>query len=214
MRRAAALLTVLALTGCGTGGMGDEEAAGNGQELFAQKCAGCHALKAANAQGTIGPDLDAAFAAPREEGFDESSIREIVLGQMRFPIPPMPEPTAPSMFPESEYTDAEREAAMEAIAAYVAEVAAKPGAAGAPGGGAAADETDPVALFNGNCASCHTFAAAEAQGTIGPNLDESTATLEAIEQQIRRGGGGMPAFDGRLTDEQIGILAKFLVENR
>jgi mono/diheme cytochrome c family protein len=211
VRRAAAALAVLVLAGCGTGGMADEETAANGQELFTQKCGGCHALEAANTQGTIGPDLDAAFAVPREEGFDETSIREVVLGQMRFPIPPMPKPTDPAMFPESDFSDAEREDAMEAIALFVAEVAANPQAAAAAGGGNA-DESDPVALFTTNCASCHTFAPAQATGTIGPNLDQSRLEVGAIAEQIRRGGGGMPAFEGKLTDAQIEALAKLIAE--
>jgi mono/diheme cytochrome c family protein len=35
-----------------------------GQELFGQRCRNCHALKAANATGKVGPDLD---AAPRSK---------------------------------------------------------------------------------------------------------------------------------------------------
>ena len=213
MRRSALLLALL-LAGCGTGGLGDAESSGsNGEELFTEKCAGCHELQAAGARGTIGPSLDAAFAAPRDEGFDESTIREVVLGQMRFPVPPMPEPDV--LFPSDEYTDDEREVAMEAIASYVGSVAANEQAiaqAGEQGGDASAD--DPKALFTSNCAGCHTLSAAEARGTVGPNLDQSSLTVDRIAQQIRNGGGGMPPFEGQLTDEQIQALAEFLFENR
>jgi cbb3-type cytochrome c oxidase subunit III len=212
--RRGALLLVLLLAGCGTGGLGDAESSGsNGEELFKEKCAGCHELQAAGARGTIGPSLDAAFAAPRKEGFDESTIREVVLGQMRFPVPPMPEPD--ELFPSDEYTEEEQEAAMEAIASYVASVAANEQAiaqAGEQGGEASAD--DPKALFTSNCAGCHTFTAAGASGTVGPNLDQSSLTVDRIAQQIRSGGGGMPPFEGQLTDEQIQALAEFLFENR
>jgi mono/diheme cytochrome c family protein len=212
--RRSALLLVLLLAGCGTGGLGDAESSGsNGEELFTEKCAGCHELQAAGARGTIGPSLDAAFAAPREEGFDESTIREVVLGQMRFPVPPMPEPD--ELFPSDEYTDEEREAAMEAIASYVGSVAANEQAiaqAGEQGGDASAD--DPKAIFTSNCAGCHTFTAAEASGRVGPNLDQTSLTVDRIAQQIRSGGGGMPPFEGQLTDEQIQALAEFLFENR
>jgi cbb3-type cytochrome c oxidase subunit III len=214
LRRGALLLVLLLLAGCGTGGLGDAESSGaNGDDLFKEKCASCHELKAAGARGTIGPSLDAAFAASRAEGFDESTIREVVLGQMRFPIAPMPQPE--ELFPATEYTDSERDAAMEAIANYVASVAANQQAiaqAGQQGGNASAD--DPKALFTSNCASCHTFATAGAKGTVGPNLDQSSATSEAIAEQIRNGGGGMPPFEGQLTDEQIQALAKFVFENR
>ena len=213
MRRGA-LLLVLLLAGCGTGGLGEAESSGaNGEALFKEKCAGCHTLKAAGARGTIGPSLDAAFSASRTEGFDESTIREVVLGQMRFPIAPMPPPG--ELFPSDKYTDAERDAAMESIAAYVASVAANQEAiaqAGQEGGNASAD--DPKALFTANCAGCHTFAAAGSKGTVGPNLGEITLPADGIAEQIRNGGGGMPPFEGQLTDEQIQALAKFVFENR
>lgn len=213
MRRGA-LLLVLLLAGCGTGGLGDAESSGaNGAELFKEKCAGCHELKAAGARGTIGPSLDAAFSASRDEGFDESTIRAVVLGQMRSPIPPMPKPD--ELFPSDEYSDSEREAAMEAIASYVASVAGNPEAiaqAAQQGGNASAG--DPKALFTSNCAGCHTFAAAGTNGKVGPNLDQISLTADRIAEQIRNGGGGMPPFEGQLTDEQIQALAKFVFENR
>ena len=208
------LLLALVLVGCGTGGLSEEGASG-GQELFTQKCGGCHELQAAGTRGTIGPSLDAAFAASREEGFDESSIRSVVLNQMRFPVPPMPEPDSPEMFPAGEFTDEERDAAMNAIAAYVASVAANEEAIARAGGGAGgAGADDPEALFTANCSSCHTLSAAGSSGTIGPNLDQSTLDEAAVAEQIRNGGGGMPAFGDQLTDEQIDALATWLVENR
>jgi mono/diheme cytochrome c family protein len=211
--RVPALLAVVVLAGCGTGGLADQDASsGNGQELFRQKCGGCHVLADAGTRGTIGPSLDDAFEVPLEEGFDESSVREVVLGQMRYPIPPMPEPDDPSMFPAGEYTDEERDAAMQAIAFYVASVASRPGPSAAGGGDQ--DASDPKGLFTSNCASCHVFRDAGSTGTIGPNLDQSSLDVAAIEEQIRKGGGGMPPFEGSLTDEQIQALAKYLAENR
>jgi mono/diheme cytochrome c family protein len=35
-----------------------------------------------------------------------------------------------------------------------------------------------------------------------------------MEEQIRKGGNGMPAFEGQLTDEQIKALAEYLAANR
>ncbi len=212
MRRGA-LLLVLLLAGCGTGGLGEAESGSSGEALFKEKCAGCHTLKAAGARGTIGPSLDAAFSASRQEDFDESTIREVVLGQMRFPIAPMPPPG--ELFPAADYSDAERDAAMESIASYVASVAANQEAiaqAGQQGGNASA--SDPKALFTSNCAGCHTFAAAGTKGTVGPNLDQISLPADGIAEQIRNGGGGMPPFQGQLTDEQIQALAKFVFENR
>jgi mono/diheme cytochrome c family protein len=213
--RAAALFSSLFLAGCGTGGLGDVETAGvDGEGLFKEKCRGCHTLAAAGTNGQIGPNLDDAFAAAREEDFDESTIREVVLGQMRFPMPPMPEPDSPQMF--GDLSEQEREEAMAAIASYVASVAANPTAIAQAQqqGGATAAGNDPKALFQAECASCHTFAAAGATGTIGPNLDQRQLPVPRIEQQIRKGGGVMPAFEGKLTDAQIKALAKWVAENR
>jgi cbb3-type cytochrome c oxidase subunit III len=211
--RRSALLLVLLVAGCGTGGLASGESASNGGELFKEKCAGCHELKAAGARGTIGPSLDAAFAASRAEDFDETAIRAVVLGQMRYPIAPMPPPE--ELFPSGEYSDEEREAAMDAIATYVASVAANQQAiaqAGQQAGNASA--SDPKALFTSNCAGCHTFAAAGTNGKVGPNLDQISLTADRIAEQIRNGGGGMPPFQGQLTDQQIQALAKYVFENR
>jgi mono/diheme cytochrome c family protein len=207
------LLLAVLLAGCGTGGLASGESASNGGELFKEKCAGCHELKAAGARGTIGPSLDAAFAASRAEDFDESAIRAVVLGQMRYPIAPMPPPE--ELFPSGQYSDEERDAAMDAIATYVASVAANQQAiaqAGQQAGNASA--SDPKALFTSNCAGCHTFAAAGTNGKVGPNLDQISPTEARIAEQIRNGGGGMPPFGGQLTDEQIQALAKYVFDNR
>jgi mono/diheme cytochrome c family protein len=221
LRLQASLLVVfaLAVAGCGTGGTADEAEAGaagtSPQQLFVQKCGGCHELKAAGTRGTIGPSLDAAFSAPRAEGYDESSIREVVLGQMRFPIAPMPEPDSPQMFPSKDYTDSEREAAQTAIAIYVSQVAANPQAiaqAQQQGGGTSA--SDPKGLFTQNCGSCHTLGAAGTSGMVGPNLDQISPPLARIVEQIHKGGGGMPAFEGQLTEQQIDAIAKYVFENR
>jgi mono/diheme cytochrome c family protein len=105
---------------------------------------------------------------------------------------------------------------MEAIATYVASVAGNEQAIAQAttqtGGGAAA--SDPKALFQQNCASCHTFAAAGATGTVGPNLDQLQLPVSRIEQQIRKGGAVMPAFEGKLSDAQIKALAKWVAENQ
>jgi cbb3-type cytochrome c oxidase subunit III len=212
--RVAALLFVLALAGCGTGGLGEgESGAVDGKAVFTEKCGGCHTLAAAGTSGTVGPSLDAAFVASRAEGFDESTIREVVLGQMRYPIAPMPKPD--ELF--SNLSEDDRTATMEAIASYVASVAGSKeaiAAATTQGGGGGSAASDPKALFSQNCAGCHTLEAAGAAGTVGPNLDQLMVPVPRIEQQIRKGGGVMPAFEGKLTDAQIKALAKWVAANR
>jgi mono/diheme cytochrome c family protein len=79
----AALLTA----GCGTGGLqaGPADKA-HGKQLFVEKCGSCHTLADAGTQGKIGPNLDDAFAGPREQGFAESTIRNVVHDQILFPV--------------------------------------------------------------------------------------------------------------------------------
>jgi mono/diheme cytochrome c family protein len=76
-----------------------------------------------------------------------------------------------------------------------------PGAGGATGG---------PAVFNTNCASCHTLAAAHSGGTVGPNLDQLKPSLAVVQRQVTNGGGGMPAFGGRLTPAQIHAVAQYV----
>lgn len=68
-------------------------------------------------------------------------------------------------------------------------------------------------VFTQNCASCHTLDDAGASATIGPNLDDLQPSQEQTEQQVREGGGGMPAFEGRLTDEEIEAVAQYVAES-
>jgi mono/diheme cytochrome c family protein len=78
------------------------------------------------------------------------------------------------------------------------------------GGG---DEASGEAVFTENCATCHTLAAAGTSGTVGPNLDELKPDMSTVEEQVRNGGGGMPAFEGQLSDAQIMAVAKYVSEN-
>ncbi len=90
------------------------------------------------------------------------------------------------------------------------------GGGGDDGNGDATGSDSPGAkIFAAQgCGSCHTFKPAGSSGTIGPNLDESTIDeVEAIEQ-IRDGGGGMPAFAEKLTFQEIEDVAKFVTEGR
>jgi mono/diheme cytochrome c family protein len=72
--------------------------------------------------------------------------------------------------------------------------------------------TDPaVALFDSSgCAGCHTLAAADASGVVGPSLDATTLTKAQVEDKIRSGGGPMPAFEDQLSDAQISSLATLI----
>jgi cytochrome c553 len=80
----------------------------------------------------------------------------------------------------------------------------------APAGDAAAGEA--VFAENG-CADCHALEAAGSSGTIGPDLDETRPDAALVEERVRNGAGAMPAFEGRLTDEQIADVTAYVVES-
>jgi cytochrome c551 len=82
-----------------------------------------------------------------------------------------------------------------------------PAETGGGGGDAAAGEV----VFTQNCGSCHTLEEAGTTGTVGPNLDESTLDADAVVTQVEDGGGGMPAFSGQLSEEEIANVAAFVV---
>jgi mono/diheme cytochrome c family protein len=93
MRVAVAIVFVaigLAAAGCGAVGMvtAKDGNAAEGKVLFKANCGGCHTLANAGTTGTIGPDLDAAFAAAKSKIFvspgTEQTIRDIVRGQIAY----------------------------------------------------------------------------------------------------------------------------------
>ena len=72
---------------------------------------------------------------------------------------------------------------------------------------------DGKEVFATNCAGCHTLAAADAEGQTGPNLDDLKPSASTVEAKVKAGGGGMPAFDGQLSPEEIKAVATFVSDN-
>jgi outer membrane protein assembly factor BamB/mono/diheme cytochrome c family protein len=83
------------------------------------------------------------------------------------------------------------------------------------GGGAttAGGEAKGEQVFSSNCGSCHTLGAAGTTGAVGPNLDDLKPDAATVEAKVRNGGGGMPAFEGRLSDAEIKAVATYVAEN-
>jgi mono/diheme cytochrome c family protein len=169
---AALAAAALAASGCGTSTADVER----GRTLFVQKCGTCHGMAQAGTTAQIGPNLDDAFAAARAAGQADSTIEGVVKAQVEYPRPINDNP-AVSMPP-----DIVNGQDLDDVAAYVGEYAGVPGAAPptVPGGPGA-----QVFASNG-CGGCHTFAAANAGGSVGPNLDEALASLSPamVEKSI------------------------------
>jgi mono/diheme cytochrome c family protein len=234
---AAALLAA----GCGTGGISKGKAdTAHGKQLFQEKCGSCHTLADAGTQGKIGPNLDDAFSGPRREGFKESTIRNVVHGQVKYAIenpagfvkgPNGGDLPAPGM-PRNLVTGDDA----QDVAAYVASVAGVSAAGGATTTTATTNSsptpTPPTAtttattttssggsdlvaqgkdvFAKSGCASCHTLKDAGATGTVGPNLDEAKPSKDLVVERVTNGKAPMPSFKGQLTGEEIQAVAEYV----
>jgi mono/diheme cytochrome c family protein len=80
----------------------------------------------------------------------------------------------------------------------------------APGGGGNAELG--AAVFGENCSTCH--GATGNGGNGGPDLTTMplAQTEEGAIQQVTNGGGGMPAFEGVLSEEEIENVAAYVVQ--
>ena len=84
---------------------------------------------------------------------------------------------------------------------------------GGSGGGGPAKiaATDGAGIFKeAGCASCHTLAAADAKGAIGPNLDEAKPPASEVVEKVTNGDGSMPSFKARMSTEQIQAVADYV----
>jgi cbb3-type cytochrome c oxidase subunit III len=207
---AGGVAVVLLLSACGTGGPVSSASADlqNGRQVFQDKCAGCHTMAAAGSTATIGPNLDAAFAEARSEGFKESAILDIVHDQIKFP----------GQYPLAQNNPDYLKANMPAnvvtgqdaidVSAYVAANVGKQGFEAQVITG-----TNGKQIFITKCGGCHTLKDAGTTGTQGPNLDQLKPPFPIVKNQVIKGGGIMPAFKGVLTDAQINAVAKYVAEH-
>ena len=175
------LLGVAALS-AGCGGIGQTGIAkggdvGQGKQLFVAKCGSCHRLADAGTPGTIGPDLDGAFAGPRAQHFKEETIKQVVYDQIYHPAPA-------GLMPPKLVTGANA----SSVAAYVASVAgtgsasngaaptlANPPTGGGGGGGLAAMGAKLYESLG--CSSCHTLTGAKGIGPTWKGLAGSKVPL-------------------------------------
>ena len=209
MQRAAALAALLAAlvaAGCGSEGLPQSGSTSRGQQLFTQKCGSCHTLAAAGTKGQIGPNLDDAFARPRKDGFDDSTIAGLVRNQIAYPVtkPGTGVPGMPANLVKGDDADS--------VALFVASVAATgakpPAPAGGGGGGGKADGKQVFA--SAGCTGCHTLADAGSNGNVGPNLDDAKPPKALVVDRVTNGKGAMPSFKGQFSDAEIQAVADYV----
>lgn len=206
---AAGLVIALATAGCGTSKVDTSR----GRVLFIQKCGSCHTLAQAATSGTQGPNLDDAFSAARAAGEGGDTIEGVVNAQIGFPRPSTNNPYV--SMPRNLVKGQDR----DDVAAYVGSVAGVPGAAppkvaGGPGA---------QVFANNGCGGCHTLAAANAGGTVGPDLTtalkgQSAAMItQSIVDPNAKITPGYPAnlmpqnFKQTITPIQLKQLVSFLM---
>jgi cytochrome c551 len=66
------------------------------------------------------------------------------------------------------------------------------------------------AIFKADCGGCHTLANAKTHGQVGPNLDTLKPSLKVVARQVTNGGGGMPAFKGKLSAAKITAVSTYV----
>lgn len=87
----------------------------------------------------------------------------------------------------------------------------------------AEDPTAPLAaeqveqarqMFNDwSCGTCHALADAKGSGSIGPALDgNANLTVDFVVDRVTNGQGAMPGFGGQMTDEEIALVSKYIVQ--
>jgi mono/diheme cytochrome c family protein len=215
-----AAAATLALGACGTGGFTSSGSQGAGKASFSSQCGTCHTLADAGTNGTIGPNLDDAFAQARADGMKSSTFTQVVHDQILFPIespstgtPGMPGPntTLPrcSKVKSGGFCVDSQEDAAADIATYVGAVA---GTGAAPPQAAGEGSTDGKTIFQSvaNCDNCHTLADAGATGTVGPNLDQAKPSKSLVIDRVTNGKGVMPPFKDTLNAKQIQAVADYV----
>jgi mono/diheme cytochrome c family protein len=78
-------------------------------------------------------------------------------------------------------------------------------------GGEGGDAANGAQVFaSAGCGGCHTFAAANSTGSVGPDLDEIDVTFDQVVEQVTNGGGAMPAFGDELSEQEIHDVAAYV----
>jgi mono/diheme cytochrome c family protein len=253
-RRVLAAGTTIAVglmaTACGSEGisqqvLSDKPDVSNGAKLFAARCAGCHTMDVAGAQGGAtrvhdrerpdGPNFnvrketpDSVLYAIRNGGFSGAIMPEnIVVGReandvaafvskyaggsrQGNDITPASQPPAGG---QQDTTSTQQDTTSTSASTpqdTTSTAASTPQSTTSTGGGTQQASAQGKQLFTQNCAGCHTLKDANANGQVGPNLDDLKPDQATVQRQVTNGGGAMPAFKGQLSDAQIQAVAQYV----
>jgi len=190
-----AACAVVAFSGCELKDDGDNLV--NGKTLFAEKCAACHSLARANAQGVIGPNLDEAWQQAAKDGFGRSTYEGVVhrwIQQPNMNVQNDPETGEPLQLMPADLVTGED---AQDVAAYVASVAARPGEDTGRLADAGQVRSDEVAQADGGTleipavesgALAYQFGSAEAQAGA---LTIESENVSDVPHNIAVDGGGV-----------------------
>jgi mono/diheme cytochrome c family protein len=224
---ALALTVVLVAAACGTGGRVANGDVTHGKQVFSQTCGSCHTLAAAGTSGTIGPNLDNAFSAARQQGFKESTIQQIVADQIRVPLQGVDCPN-PAYQPKSGTTKCAEGAKVTPVgntvmpanlvkgkdladvSTFVGRCAGNATDAACGSGGKITSNDGKTIFLTAGCTSCHTLKDAGSTGTIGPNLDQAKPPESLVVDRVTNGKNVMPSFKSKLSTAQIHAVAKYV----
>jgi mono/diheme cytochrome c family protein len=162
---AAAAATAVFLAACGSQSVNSSDNLVAGKQMFVERCGACHTLARAGTKGSVGPNLDAAFARSISEGFQRSVVRGVVADQIQWPSRTGKMPA-----------DLVKGQSVNDVAAYVAVSAAKRGedagllasAVKAAGGGGPIAEKDGTLQINADPGGQLSYVSKKATGTPGP----------------------------------------------
>ena len=160
-----ALVVAASVAGCGGLKRFNNPNLETGKVLFVEKCGACHTLAHAGTRGTVGPNLDDAFAEAVANGLGRSTIEGIVHDQVLNPNPNGVMPKG--LLSGSDLND---------VAAYVSQVAAAPGqdtgllaqVLHKPGNGPPAVEKNGVLAFAADPTGQLSYTTRKAVATAGP----------------------------------------------
>ena len=185
-----------------------------GKTLFLAHCASCHTLANARSTGTVGPNLDDAFASDKEQGFKEQTMADVVRGQIAYPEAPMPANLVQGSDADDVAVYIAKCAANPACGVTAANTSPPPATTTTPttttGGGGATTAAGKQVFASAGCGGCHTLKDAGATGNVGPNLDQLKPSAAIVAHQVQVGGGAMPSFKSRLSAAQIAAVAAYV----